>query len=86
MSDCDNYDSGNESPNEEVDDLEDDDCVLSALDPADSSYQDAMDLDIDYPYKVLSTEDIMLYMIETIKEVNTVVQVRQYKHTPFPRE
>lgn len=75
MSDCDNYDSGNESSNDE-NDLEDDEGVLSALDPAsNSAYQDAMDLDLDYPHKVLSTEDIMLHMIETIKEVNTVVQV-----------
>lgn len=69
------YDSGNESSNEE-DDLEDDDGVLLALEPENNSIiQDGLDLDDDYPYKVLSTDDIMMHMIDTIREVNTVVQV-----------
>ena len=73
MSDYD-YDSGNESSNVE-DDLEDDDGVLLALEPENNSLQDGIDFDDDYPHRVLSTDDIMMHMIDTIREVNTVVQV-----------
>lgn len=70
------YDSGNESSNEE-DDLEDDSGVLLALEPEpnQSSLADGLNYDDDYPHKVLSTEDVMKHMNESIKEVNTVVQV-----------
>lgn len=33
--------------------------------------------DEDSPYHVLSTEDIVKYMVDTIKEVNTIVEVTQ---------
>lgn len=46
----------------------------------------AMDVDINntrqqvdlenYPYEVLTTEDIVRHMVDCIKEVNTVVEVR----------
>ncbi|KAJ6219414.1 hypothetical protein RDWZM_005226 [Blomia tropicalis] len=72
------YDSGNESSNEE-DDLEDDSGVLLALEPEpnQSSLADGLNYDDDYPHKVLSTEDVMKHMNESIKEVNTVVQLPQ---------
>lgn len=48
----------------------------------------AMDVDINntrqqvdlenYPYEVLTTEDIVRHMVDCIKEVNTVVEVRKY--------
>ena len=64
---------------EEDDDIEDD-SVLLALEPAgNSDLQYAMDLDENYPFKVLTTEDIMLHMIDSIKEVNTIVQVSLIK-------
>ncbi|XP_046912406.1 E3 ubiquitin-protein ligase arih1l isoform X2 [Dermatophagoides farinae] len=89
---CDDDDSINESSpplttddddDDDDDDDEDldDDSVLLALDTnvGNSIRQrpDGMDMDDDYPFKVLTTEDIMRYMNDTIKEVNTVVQLPQ---------
>lgn len=90
MSDYDNCDSivvssassssdGEEEEDDDGDleeDLEDD-SVLLALEPNQNSIiQEGMDLEDDYPYKVLSTDDIMMCMIETIKEVTNIVLVK----------
>lgn len=69
------YDSGNESSNEEDDDLEEDDGVLLALEPESSQAEaDSLDYD-DYPHQVFNCDQIIEEMIGTIREVNTVVQV-----------
>lgn len=41
----------------------------------------------DYPYEVLSTEEIVKHMIDCIKDVNTVVEVRIkiVRKTPWPQ-
>lgn len=71
------YDSGNESSNEEDDDdLEEDDGVLLALEPeSNHAEQDSLDYD-DYPHSVFNCDQIIEEMIASIREVNTVVQVR----------
>ena len=37
----------------------------------------ASDVD-DYPFEVLSTEEIVQHMVDSIKEVNTVVEVKDF--------
>ena len=70
----DDSDSGNDSCNEETDDL-DDDGVLLGLDPENhNNVQDGDDFDEDdYPFRVLGMEEIMHHMIDSIKEVRTCV-------------
>lgn len=59
-------DSGNESSGDDVDfpmDVE-----------ANNPRERHIDVD-DYPFEVLSTEEIVQHMVDSIKEVNTVVEV-----------
>lgn len=66
-SDCDtgeNVDSGNVSSGE-------DDFPLDI----DMNTKDHQNEPEEYPYEVLTTEEIVQHMIDCIKEVNTVVQV-----------
>lgn len=60
----DNFDSGNVSSGE-------DDFPLDI----DMNTKDHQNEPEDYPYDVLTTEEIVQHMIDCIKEVNTVVQV-----------
>lgn len=82
MSDYD-YDSGNESSNEEND--LDDDGVLLALEPENANRNEEHDIDHEVPYKVLTTEDVMVNMLETIKEVQVIVQVCLHFWVPFQK-
>ena len=70
-------DSGNEydadSDIESVDDIYDD--VIGEEPTTSRSDQKTED---DYPYEVLSTEQIVQDMVNSIKEVNHVIQVRLY--------
>lgn len=66
-SDCDtadNIDSGNVSSG-------DDDFPLDI----DMNTKDHQNEPEDYPYEVLTTEEIVQHMVDCIKDVNTVVQV-----------
>lgn len=66
-SDCDtadNIDSGNVSSGE-------DDFPLDI----DMNTKDHQNEPEDYPYEVLTTEEIVQHMVDCIKDVNTVVQV-----------
>lgn len=64
--DEDNADSGNVSSGEEDFGMDVD--ISSAKD----RQQEALE---DYPYEVLTTEEIVQHMIDCIKDVNTVVEV-----------
>ncbi|RZF33702.1 hypothetical protein LSTR_LSTR016138 [Laodelphax striatellus] len=62
----DEVDSGNESSGDEVDfPME-----VEANNPRERQSED------DYPFEVLSTEEIVQHMVDSIKEVNMVVEVR----------
>ena len=69
-------DSGNVSSGDEDDGLG---IILSDNQPTSSneiSCSSKGDMDIDeYPYEIMSTEQIVQFMIDSIKEVNTVVQL-----------
>lgn len=59
-------DSGNETSGDDVDfGIEPDNCSTSNI----QNFED------EYPYEVLSTDDIVQHMIDCIKDVNTVVQI-----------
>lgn len=76
MSDYDNSDFETLTDEEIREDDEDDNVLLDFGNNLNTIVQDNIDFDSEYPYKVLNTDDIMRHMIETIKEVNHVVQVR----------
>ncbi|XP_014285126.1 E3 ubiquitin-protein ligase ariadne-1 isoform X1 [Halyomorpha halys] len=61
----DEVDSGNESSGDDVD---------FAMDVGNSARERQPDID-DYPFEVLSTEEIVQHMVDCIKEVNTVVEI-----------
>lgn len=70
-------DSGNVSTGDEDDDALG--IILSDNQPTSSneicsSKCEGMDLE-EYPYEIMSTEQIVQYMIDCIKDVNTVVQL-----------
>lgn len=78
-------DSGNESSGDDVD---------FAMEVESAATRDRQNDTDDYPYEVLSTEEIVQHMVDCIKDVNTVVEVRSpilfcvylfyiqtYKHT-----
>jgi ariadne-1 len=73
-------DSGNESSAEENDENDDNDGLSVALDvePMGSHHKDRMDIDEEFPFEVLTTEKIVEHMIDSIREVNTIVQVFNY--------
>lgn len=60
-------DSGNESSDE--------DCLC--LD-SESTSRDRIELEDDFHYEVLTTEEIVQHMVDCIKEVNVIVQVYNY--------
>lgn len=62
----DDIDSGNESSGDDVD--------FAMEIEAENPRERTTDVD-DYPFEVLSTEEIVQHMIDSIKEVNTVVEV-----------
>lgn len=62
----DDVDSGNESSGDDVD--------FAMEIEAGNLRERATDVD-DYPFEVLSTEEIVQHMVDSIKEVNTVVEV-----------
>ena len=62
----DDVDSGNESSGDDVD--------FAMEIEAGNPRERATDVD-DYPFEVLSTEEIVQHMVDSIKEVNTVVEV-----------
>lgn len=62
----DDVDSGNESSGDDVD-------FAMEIEPG-NPRERATDVD-DYPFEVLSTEEIVQHMVDSIKEVNTVVEV-----------
>lgn len=59
-------DSGNETSGDDVD---------FGIEVEAGSTREVQSIDDDYPYEVLSTDDIVQYMIDSIKDVNTVVQI-----------
>lgn len=61
----DDVDSGNESSGDDVD---------FVMDETHSTRERQTELE-EYPYEVLSTEEIVQHMVDCIKEVNTVVEV-----------
>ncbi|XP_067120275.1 E3 ubiquitin-protein ligase arih1-like [Centruroides vittatus] len=62
-------DSGNESTGEE------DDGLSIGLEPEPATSKDKMDIEEEFVYEVLTTEQIVQHMIDCIREVNTVVQI-----------
>jgi ariadne-1 len=63
----DDVDSGNESSGDDVDfAMEDDQGVSPKNRPTEAE---------EFPYEVLSTEEIVQHMVDCIKDVNTVVEV-----------
>lgn len=62
----DDVDSGNESSGDDVD---------FAMDVETHSTRERQTELEEYPYEVLSTEEIVQHMVDCIKEVNTVVEV-----------
>lgn len=65
----DDIDSGNESSGDEVD--------FPMEVEANNPRERQIDVD-EYPYEVLSTEEIVQHMVDSIKEVNNVVEVSCY--------
>lgn len=61
------FDSGNESSGSEDEEL--------CLDIDIPSSRDRVEQEEDFPYDVLSTEEIVQHMVDCIKEVNTVVEI-----------
>lgn len=59
-------DSGNESSGDDVD---------FAMEVESAAMRDRQNDTDDYPYEVLSTEEIVQHMVDCIKDVNTVVEV-----------
>lgn len=59
-------DSGNESSNDEDDGF--------VMEPEPGSARDRMEIE-EYPYEVLTTEHIVQHMVDSIKEVNCVVEI-----------
>lgn len=59
-------DSGNETSGDDVD---------FGIDAESSSARDVQNIEDDYPYEVLTTDDIVQHMIDCIKDVNAVVQI-----------
>lgn len=59
-------DSGNESSGDDVD---------FAMEVESVATRDRQNDTDDYPYEVLSTEEIVQHMVDSIKDVNTVVEV-----------
>ncbi|XP_023232654.1 E3 ubiquitin-protein ligase arih1-like isoform X2 [Centruroides sculpturatus] len=66
-------DSGNESTGEE------DDGLSIGLEPEPATSKDKMDIEEEFVYEVLTTEQIVQHMIDCIREVNTVVQWSVHK-------
>ena len=65
----DDIDSGNESSGDDVDfPME-----IESVNPREK----CSDFD-EYPFEVLSTEEIVQHMVDSIKEVNTVVEVSNF--------
>lgn len=62
----DDVDSGNESSGDDVD--------FAMEIESGNPRERAADID-EYPFEVLSTEEIVQHMVDSIKEVNTVVEV-----------
>lgn len=67
-SDIDSYADENDSGNVSTDDDN------FAMDVDINNTRQQVDLE-NYPYEVLTTEDIVRHMVDCIKEVNTVVEV-----------
>lgn len=68
---------GDESGQEMDDDDDDDDFVGMEMDPEAGSAHDSHRHDEeDFPFEVLTTEQIVQHMVDCIKEVNAVVEVR----------
>ena len=65
----DDYDSGNESSG--ADDVE------FAMVEEPNNHKDRQELD-DYPYEVLTTEQILQHMNECMREVNVVIEVEYF--------
>ena len=64
----DEFDSGNESSGDDVE---------FVMEEEQNNHKERQEID-DYPYEVLSTEQILQHMNECMKEVNTVVEVKSY--------
>ena len=64
-------DSGNESTDEEDDGLS----VALDVEPIGSHHKERMEIDDDFPFEVLTTKSIVEHMNDSIRNVNTVVQV-----------
>lgn len=69
-SDIDSYADENDSGNVSTDDNDDN----FAMDVDINNTRQQVDQE-NYPYEVLTTEDIVRHMVDCIKEVNTVVEV-----------
>jgi ariadne-1 len=65
----DDVDSGNESSGDDVG---------FSMDEEPNNHKERQEIE-EYPYEVLSTEQILLHMNESMKEVNTVVEVNVQK-------
>ena len=76
-------DSGNDSPNMEE---EDEDLDIMDIGLGDDSGPSNLDprQDEEYPYEVLNTEEIVRLMVDSIKEVNSVIQVSHHSQTSCP--
>lgn len=61
-----NVDSGNESSGDDVD---------FAMEVEVTGHREKQADADDYPFEVLSTEEIVQHMVDSIKEVNSVVEV-----------
>lgn len=72
----DDVDSGNESSGDDVDFA----MEIESANPRER----ATDVD-EYPFEVLSTEEIVQHMVDSIKEVNTVVEVSLLTYGCFSR-
>ena len=70
----DDNDSGNESSGDDID--------IAMEIEANNPRERSNDID-EYPFEVLSTEQIVQHMVDCIKEVNMVVEVSILKITAF---
>lgn len=68
----DDVDSGNESSGDDVE---------FAMEVEVSTHREKQTDCDDYPYEVLSTEEIVQHMVDSIKEVNSVVEVKTMDET-----
>lgn len=79
----DEIDSGNESSGDDVE---------FPMDVESNTSREKQNEAEDYPFEVLSTEQIVQHMVDSIKEVNSVIQVcfsllkSYYKHVPQSAE